>query len=280
MNDVTEFDNQWNPRLAVPDFQTFLNHAAERSLAVRKQLHCNLDVRYGDGPLQTLDVFRGAGKDLPVYVFIHGGFWRGLDKGIYSEIAAPAVASGAVSILVNYDLCPKVTVDDIVCQIRACVAWIYGHVSSYGGNPDQITLCGHSAGAHLAAAAICHDWAGNNLPVDIIKAVTLISGIYDLTIVPRLSVNEEIRLTHEMACRNSVMFLDPTVFCKVLVAVGGDEQSPWIQQSLDYAEKLERNGLSTEYMELTGEHHFSVADGLANPEHALTKACLRLVHGR
>jgi arylformamidase len=266
-----------NPRAAVPDFQTYLDNAAARSLAVRLSLPCDLDVRYGDGPLQTLDVFPARGKDLPVHVFIHGGFWRGLDKDIYSEIAQPIVASGAIAILVNYDLCPAVTLDDIVQQILACVTWIYREAPRYGGDPDQISLSGHSAGAHLAAMALCHEWDREGLPMALIKAVVLISGIYDLVSVPRLSVNEEINLTQDMARRNSVMSAQPTVHCPALVTAGGEEPRLWLRQSSDYAQQLTRAGLVTRYLEVPGEHHFSLTDRLAEADHPLTRAMVDMI---
>lgn len=277
MPDAIHLETQMNPRAAVPGFQAYLDEAATRSLAARQTLPCVLDVRYGDGPLQTLDVFSADGEDLPVHVFIHGGFWRGLDKGIYSEIAQPIVASGAVAILVNYDLCPAVTVDDIVQQILSCVAWIYRETPRYGGDPHRISLSGHSAGAHLAAMTLYHDWDGDGLPMDLIKAVVLISGIYDLASVPHLSVNEEIQLTEDQARRNSVMSAEPRVNCRALVTAGAEEPRLWVQQSLDYARWLTRAGLVTRYLELPDEHHFSITDRLAQADHPLTKAMLEMI---
>ncbi len=278
MPDAPHLETQMNPRAAVPDFQAYLDNAAARSLAVRRSLPCILDVRYGDGPLQTLDVFPVHGADLPVHVFIHGGFWRGLDKRIYSEIAQPIVASGAIAILVNYDLCPAVTLDDIVDQILACVAWVYRQAPRYGGDPDRISLSGHSAGAHLAAMTLCHDWDREGLPMNLIKAVILISGIYDLGLVPRLSVNEEIRLTADQARRNSVMSATPRVHCHALVTAGAEEPRLWLQQSLDYVQRLARAGLVTRYLELPDEHHFSITERLAQADHPLTKAMLNLIN--
>lgn len=277
MPNEVHLESQMNPRVAVPDFQVYLDNAATRSLAVRRSLPCVLDVRYGDGPLQTLDVFPADGKDLPVHVFIHGGFWRGLDKDIYSEIAQPIVASGAIAILVNYDLCPAVTLDEIVRQILACVAWVYQQAPRYGGDPDRISLSGHSAGAHLAAMTLCHDWVADGLPMDLIKAVVLVSGVYDLALVPGLSVNQEIQLSQDMAHRNSVMSAQPRVRCHALVTAGAEEPQLWLQQSSDYAQWLTRAGLVTRYLELANEHHFSITDRLAQADHPLTRAMLNMI---
>ncbi len=277
---ASDLDSQMNPRVAVPDFQVYLDAAAERSAAARLALPRELDVRYGTGPLQTLDIFTSEGQDLPVHVFIHGGFWRGLDKNIYSEIARPIVEAGAIAILVNYDLCPSVTLDEIVSEIRVCVSWLYHNVSRFGGDRDRISLSGHSAGAHLAATALCHDWTINGLPADAIKAAVLVSGVYDLRPVPQLAVNEEIGLSDDMARRHSVMFLPTDVRCPALVAVGAEEPRLWKLQSVDYARTLLRCGVPTRYLEIIGDHHFSITDRLAESDHPLTGALMKMVHGR
>ncbi len=276
---VDDLETQLNPRAAVPDFQAYLDRAEARSRAVIQRLDARLDVRYGDGPLQSLDIYTTATGNAPVHVFIHGGYWRGLDKKIYAELAQPLVESGVLAILVNYDLCPTVTVDVVVEQVRAAIAWVFNNVQRFGGDAQRISVSGHSAGAHLAAMGLCHDWGRDGLPADVIKSSTLISGVYDLTSVPRLSVNQEIQLTPDAAERNSVMFLAPTTRGPALVAVGGEEPALWIQQSAEFSRRLSSTGLDTRYLEVGGEHHFSITDRLTDTDHALTRAWLDLAAG-
>lgn len=109
---------EYLPGLTIPNVDEYLENAAARSAAVRERLECHIDVSYGDTPGQTIDVFPAASSGAPVFFFIHGGYWRSLDKHYYSELAEPMVAAGAATMLVNYDLCPAVTITDIVEQVR------------------------------------------------------------------------------------------------------------------------------------------------------------------
>ena len=109
---------EYRARLTVPDADDFVKRATNRSAAVRDRLTCHLDVSYGDTPKQTLDVFPADRPGAPVFFYIHGGYWFQLDKDVYSEVAEPMTAAGATTVLPNYDLCPDVTIPDIVDQVR------------------------------------------------------------------------------------------------------------------------------------------------------------------
>ena len=194
-------EREYNPRLAAPDFQAYLDAQASRAAATRDALAGSLDVSYGDGPLQTLDIFPAKTPNAPVHAFIHGGYWRGLDKNFYSYIAEPLVAAGATVAMVNYDLAPGQTISGIVSQIAEAVRWLHANARQVGGNPDRLYLSGHSAGAHLAAMMLARDWAAEGRPADIVKGVVAVSGVYELEPVTMLKVNAEIGLTPEEAGR-------------------------------------------------------------------------------
>src|SRR5215510_1452508 len=120
-----EINRQFMPRLAVPDHETWLAAHAALSESARRTLPCHLDIAYGDTPLQRLDIFPVGRAPAPAQVFFHGGYWRALDKSTYSFLALSMAPAGIATILVNYDLCPAVTLDDIVCQTMASLAWVY-----------------------------------------------------------------------------------------------------------------------------------------------------------
>ena len=107
---IRDINLQYLPRLTVNNAEEYLQKSAKRSVRLRKKLISLIDVPYGDTPGQTLDIFPAAGKGAPVHVFIHGGYWRSLDKSIYSHVAGPMVAAGTTVVLPNYDLCPKVRI--------------------------------------------------------------------------------------------------------------------------------------------------------------------------
>ncbi len=271
---AAEIEAELNPRVAVPDAERYLAEYAARSRAVRERLAGTLDIAYGDAPSQTLDVFPAAGAAPPIHVFLHGGYWRALDKSDHSFLAAPLVAAGATAVLLNYSLCPAVTLDDIVREVRAGLAWIWRHAAELGGDAARIHLSGHSAGAQLAVMALAHDWGAAGLPGDMIKGVAGISGVYDLGPVMRISVNQEIRLDRETALRNSPTLHPPGPVAALLVAVGADEPAGFVEQSCDFLAACRGNGVACDYMAVAGEHHFSILYAFADPATPLHRAVL------
>jgi arylformamidase len=272
-----EINRQFMPRLAVPDHEAWLAGHTELSEAARRTLPCQLDVPYGDTPLQRLDIFpaaRGAAP-APVQVYFHGGYWRALDKSTYRFMALSMAPAGIATVLVNYDLCPAVTLDEIVRQCIAAVAWVARNGAAHGCDPRRLYVSGNSAGAQLAAMILAQDWRTHGLPADLIKGACCITGIYDLAPVLRIDANAEIRLRPEMVARNSPLSLALPARPPVIVAVGADETPLWIRQSTDYAAMLKAKGIQTELMIIPGVHHFSITRSLGDPEGVLPRAIRR-----
>jgi arylformamidase len=267
---------QFMPRIAVPDHEVWLERESAMSAQARSRLAgARLDVRYGDGPLQTLDVFPAGSAGAPIQIFLHGGYWRALDKSFYSYVAGTLTPAGAATIVLNFDLCPAVSLDRVVRESLDGIAWTYRHARDFGGDPDRIHLSGNSAGAHLAAMAMAHDWRAEGVPADLVKGACCITGIYDLEPVLRIAANADIRLTPDMVARNSPLFLPPRMTGQVIVAVGGDEPELWIGQSRAYCSKLRDGGVDAELMVVADTHHFSVTQTLADADSPLTRAVRR-----
>ena len=179
--------------------------------------------------------------------------------------------------MIEYDLCPQVTVADIVRQTRASIAWVYKNIRSYGADPGKIFVSGHSAGGHLTAMALAHDWSSEGLPADLIKGAVATSGVYDLEMVMKISVQEQVKLTADLARANSPLLQPPRVKCPLIVAVGGDEPPGWQQMSKDYYEYCRRNGISAEYLVEPGANHYTMSEHLLDESRPLTQAMLRLM---
>lgn len=279
MNDAdlsdAEINRQFMPRLAVPDHESWLAAHAELSEIATRTLPCHLDIPYGETPLQKLDIFPAVRAPAPIQVYFHGGYWRALDKSTYRFMALSMAPSGIATVLVNYDLCPAVTLDDIVGQTIAAVAWVYRHGTDYGCDPQHLYVSGNSAGAHLAAMALAQDWRAQGLAADLIKGACCITGIYDLAPVLRIDANAEIRLQPDMVARNSPLSLPLPAKPPVIIAVGADETPLWIKQSTDYAAMLRAQGVATELMIIPGAHHFSITRSLADPAGVLPRAIRR-----
>ncbi len=277
-----EIERQFNPRAAVPDFDSYQAAGARRSAATRARLGGRLDLAYGDGALQKVDVFAppDANGAAPVHVFFHGGYWRAQDKANFAFVADQLVAHGVCTVVANYDLCPAVTLDGVVAAARRAIAWIWRHAAELGADPARLTLSGSSAGAHLQAMALAHDWPAEGLPADIIKGAVPITGIYDPEPARHTTVNAEIGLTAEVARRNDALALPPRVRCPVALFVGGAEPPLWQQQTTLYAEHLRRHGLAPTLEVVPGANHFGILDQYLEPESPILRAILAIAHGR
>jgi arylformamidase len=182
---------------------------------------------------------------------------------------------GATVALVEYDLCPQVTVTDIVRQTRASIAWVAKNIMRYSGDPSRIFVSGHSAGGHLTAMALAHDWAKDGLPQNCIKGAVATSGVFDLDMVMKISVQQQVRMTPDIAKLNSP-FLNPAkVNCPLVVAVGGAEPKGWQQMSEDYFNYAKQQGMNAEYLVVPGANHYTMAEKLLDETNPLTQAMIK-----
>lgn len=278
--DPAWLDAQYDARAASPDHPASFARWAAASDAARAQLPARLDLRYGAGPKQLADCFDADRPDAPVFVFVHGGYWRGSDKSLYAFVAPVFVRAGAHVVLVDYDLCPAVTIDDIAREIDEAIDWI---ALRYGAR-TRIVVSGHSAGGHLAAWALSgagrSDTGGDvgrraSNPVD---AALGISGLYDLEPLrhtPFLAA--DLRLTESSAERLSPANRPPPRGRRFVAVVGGDESDEFIRQSEHLARRWGPEIVPV-CERIPRRRHFDILDDLANPDarlHALARSLLR-----
>jgi arylformamidase len=276
--DRAALDREYDNRGKVPNYSEYLARYPAESARTRDALSTRLDLHYGPGPSETLDLFLpGSGGPAPVHVFVHGGYWRALDKADFSFVARALQPAGVLVAVINYALIPTVDMDELVRQVRASVAWLYRHAAAFGGDAERLTVSGHSAGGHLAAMLMSTDWrrfAG--LPSDVVKAGCGISGLYDLEPIRFSYLNETLGLTGEMARRNSPVHLVPPVAPgPLLLPVGALEGDEYHRQTESLAAAWRRRGLAADVMHMGGHHHFSIITELAEPGTALSRAILR-----
>lgn len=271
---------QYNPRIAAPDFEQHFVAYRQRSEAARAALLGYYDIRYGDGPLQTYDAYPAPQPGAPIFVIVHGGYWRGLDKSLHSFLAPAYHAAGCAVVNINYDLAPKVTLDTIVAQTQAALAHIAAHAARYNGDAGRMVVFGHSAGAHLAAAAYALPWPAQLGPRPQVAGLALVSGIYDLEPVLHIGVNQEIGLDGATAQRNSLLHQAPRLpGCQTLIAVGGAEPQAWRDQSDDFHRACRDAGNQAHLMQIAGAHHFSVLYAVEDVKQPLGGAILALLKG-
>ncbi len=274
--DREQFEWQYNARLQVENHEGIVALNIERSGSYRSAARCALDVAFGPGKREKLDLFLPERGNAPVHLFIHGGYWRSRDKSMFSFLAKPLVEAGALVAITNYDLCPQVTLDEIVRQIRTVTAWLWRNAESHGGNPEDIHVSGHSAGGHLAAMLAATPWQefDERLPANLLKSTTPISGLFSLEPLMRHSVNDDLRLDSDAAKRNSPALMRPTTAGPVTVCVGGDESEEFCWQSADLAARWKEHGAIVSYVETPGLNHFTILRNLGDVRFDVTRRML------
>ena len=278
--DPAWLDAQYNNRARVADHvQVLANWAQASALARSGATGAQLDVPYGDGAGETLDIFPAPQSGAPVLVFIHGGYWRSLDKSDHSFVAPAFNAAGATVVVPNYALCPAVTVEHITLQMARALAWVWRHAAGFGGDPARIALAGHSAGGHLATMLLSCRWKelADDLPAQPVSGALSISGLYDLEPLRHTPMLQgSLNLTPASVTRLSPAFFPRPKGGKLYAAVGLDESDEFLRQN-----RLIRDVWGPTAVPVCetvpGTNHFTVLNRLADPSHRLHELALRLL---
>lgn len=276
--DQETLDKAYDVEGAVPDFMIYANKYMSESAAARDRLKPKVDVSYGPTRMETVEVYEATGETpAPIFVFIHGGAWKSLDASVFSLVAPGPVAAGMAVVNVTYALCPMVTVEEMVRQVRAAIAWTWHNAESFGGDRNRIIVAGHSAGAHLTAMATLTDWSRYGLPEDVIKGAMGISGIYDMEPISRSFLQPFLRLTADVVRWQSPVY-NVRPLATPLTLVWGTDEPEGIEFNGKLYEKVWRaagNSLST--FTLEGANHFEVLDGFATKDGVMTQALFELL---
>jgi arylformamidase len=265
-----DYEAEYNNRARVPEhveiFARWMHEAENYRADTLQGGRAELGLCYGDTPRQFVDLFLPeAGETVPLAIFIHGGWWRSLDPSMFSHMARGLNARGVAVAVAGYDPCPVVTIVDILEQIRRACAFLWQRFGR------RMFVYGHSAGGHLAAAMVATDWPSlyPKAPADLIPAGYSISGVFDLSPLVGISVNQDLRLTAEEARKVSPLFWPVKPGCTFDAVVGGLESSEFKRQSQSIVQAWRQSVAQTRYAEIAGTNHFTVIDALADPQSAM-----------
>jgi arylformamidase len=273
---AVDYEAEYNNRALVPDYQEifarWIRDAELYRADTLKAGRAELGLSYGDTPRQYLDIFHAASGDAaPLAIFIHGGYWRSLDPSMFSHMARGMNEHGMTVAVVGYDLCPIVTVADIIEQIRRACLFLWQRLNK------PIFACGHSAGGQLAAAMIGTDWPAlyPKAPANLVTVGYAISGVYDLTTLVSLSQNQDLQLTEDEARKVSPIFWPPPAGRIMDALAGSAESSEFRRQSADFV-KAWGGAVQMRYGEIDGANHFTACDPLADPQSAVVTRIVEL----
>ncbi len=265
--------HQLDLRSRHPNFQDFLDINESASERIRNSHRCYLDEKYGTAPLQTLDVFPSDRPHSPIVIFIHGGYWRALDKRSYSFVAAPFIKNHLTVGVVNYRLIPTVNMAMVLEDIAASINWLRENAAKYNGDPNEVVLCGHSAGGHLAL--MTYLMYENLRPT--IQAICSLSGIFDLAPIKDSYLNEVLALNQNEVEAFSVSIKDLSdLKCPTLLSVGRNETDLFIEQSKDLYTKNKLKA-PIEYYEYPELNHYQIVQKLGQEGNPITDFILNKV---
>jgi arylformamidase len=275
-----ELDRNFDQRSWAKNSEEVIARYPRRSEATRKTLRHRLDVRYGAGMDEVLDIFLADKSPAPVQIFVHGGAWARGSKSDYSFVADTFVPAGIHTVVLNFSKLPQARLPDVVAQVRRACEWVYRNAASFGGDPARIHACAHSSGAHLTAMALVEDWPARGLPQDFIKGATLLSGPYDLEPVVLSARSAYVVLSAEEVSALSPIRHVARIGCPVIAAHGENDTDEFRRQSTAFIAALERAGKPLKTLRLAGANHFEAMEQYGDPSSPLGAAVLAQVRGR
>ncbi len=251
----------------IPEADRFLNEwptLAEDFRIVEATIgRARLNISYGEHPRQQFDLFLPSGKPLGLLIFVHGGYWRMLDRGYFSHFAEGAVEEGWAVAVPGYVLTPEVEIANISKMIGTAISAAAEMV------PGPIALCGHSAGGHLVARMATGISTLSEDASNRIRCIVPISPLSDLRPLIETSMNTDLNLTMEKAKEESPALKPKQLNANVHIWVGSDErpafldQARWLAQSWDAELTIEED-----------RHHFDIIEGLRDPNHRLLQTLI------
>lgn len=272
------YSQQYNARAMIPDNPYIFTRWMQESARVRRTNLGLFDLAYGESDGERLDFFPTTRRDGPLLVFIHGGWWRSLDKSDFSFIAPPFTHAGINVALTNYTLAPHTSIDEIIMQQVSALAWLYRNAHKYQFDPRRIVVAGHSAGAHLTAMLMAAVWPvyAPDLPANLIKAAFLMSGLYDLEPVQHAEfVNVDLKLTPDRIDKLSPALMPQSSAIPFMTAVGGLESDEFKRQNALIGQVWNANHLGD--LALPEVNHLTICDAFATPGHRLFETVAKSV---
>jgi arylformamidase len=254
-----DYEVEYNNRARVPENPALISGWARDAAAYRER-HAPRSISYGPGARNAIDLFPGDDKG-PIVIFIHGGYWQALDASFFSHTACGLNAHGVSVAVPSYDLCPDVTVDQIIEQMRMATR----ELARFG---RPLVMSGHSAGGHLAACMLATDWPAldASLPPDLVIAAYTISGLFDLGPLVGTSINKALRLDATAASAVSPLFWPAPHHGSLDALVGGNESAEYFRQSQRMVEVWGAAGIATRFGTVAGANHFTAIAPLADPD--------------
>ena len=221
-----------------------------------------LNVPYGDGARQALDLFHPSGKAGGLIVFVHGGYWHKFDRTFWSHYASGLTERGWAVAMPSYTLAPEARIRDMTREIARAIETAAEHI------PGPIRITGHSAGGHLSARMASRDVALKDGLRARIERVVPISPLADLRPLFNIAKNDILHLDMaEAEVESPLLLAAPDV--PVSVWVGSEERPVFLDQAAALA-----SAWNARHRIDPGRNHFDILDGLLDTDSPLIEDLL------
>lgn len=279
--DQPAIDRAYNPDAAAVNGAESIKHIFAQAHKARAELECHLKVPFGPTLEEHLDIFPAARPNAPVLVYLHGGYWRANRAENFDGIALGPVAAGFTTVVLNYALCPFVTLDEIVRQVRAGLVWVHRNIAQYNGNPRQVVVSGHSAGGHLTAMSLLTPWQRDyGMDDNWLAGGLMISGLYELGPLRYSYLQPLIQLTSGLIERNSPARQVQPRTVPAYICWGGREQSAFASQASLMHERWLSAGNQARLQQHPDHDHYTILSGFDTADGALTRAAVALLDAK
>jgi len=271
---VEESERQYNLREAFPTYPQTRETWVKASQELVAKVSPQIDLAYGDGPLQKLDYFN-AQSGAPLLVFVHGGYWQGGDKADVNFMAGPYIAAGINVAVINYSLAPEARIEQMVAEVQRSLVWLNSQAGNLGFDPARVSLMGHSAGGHLIAMMVArtNERAPEGMPA--IVNLFPISGVFDLPPLLPSSINNALALDQVRAeALSPLAWPGPdNTYIHTFVGAGETEQFHVQSETLGQAWKVARHD------SVPDTDHFTILNVLADGSSEYAKSVIAAIKG-
>lgn len=278
--DKETLEREYSPSSCIDDIMVFIKMYIDESRAAHRSLKdiMKADIKYGPEKRSNMDMFIPESDEaLPIHVFIHGGYWQELSKNESAFAAPNFVDHNIIFIAFDYTLAPEANLFEIVDQTRRGIISIIKKAASFGGDPNNITISGSSAGGHLVAEILSTNWKEYDFDECPVKGALCLSGVFDLEPIVDTYVNDPLKMTKEDAHNLSPLYHVPDHSCPIIFTVGENETSEFHRQTQEYMEACNEKGIETSYIEMIRINHFDIALELNKKDSPLFQAVLKQI---